>query len=110
MMQRAVQDDCWDVVMVGFNILNQSARERIFPCTQQRGIGVLNMFAVRQALSQSAKLQQTVAQLIEQGSVEERLVPDKESPLGFLIREDGAQSLPDAAYRFCRAERVCMSF
>jgi aryl-alcohol dehydrogenase-like predicted oxidoreductase len=104
MMKRAVQDDCWDVVMVGFNILNQSARERIFPCTQQRGIGVLNMFAVRQALSQSAKLQQTVAQLIEQGSVEERLVPDKESPLGFLIREDGAQSLPDAAYRFCRAE------
>jgi predicted aldo/keto reductase-like oxidoreductase len=30
MMQRAVQDDYWDVVMVGFNILNQSARDRIF--------------------------------------------------------------------------------
>jgi aryl-alcohol dehydrogenase-like predicted oxidoreductase len=104
MMTRAVQDDCWDVVMVGFNILNQSARERIFSHTLQRGIGVLDMFAVRQALSQPAKLQQTIAQLIEQGAIEEELVPDKSDPLGFLTRDGGAYSLPDAAYRFCRAE------
>jgi aryl-alcohol dehydrogenase-like predicted oxidoreductase len=108
MMQQAVQDDYWDVVMVGFNILNQSARDRIFPHTQQRGIGVLNMFAVRQALSQPAKLRQTIAELIKNGSISREVIADLDDPLGFLTgAEDSknrAESLPDAAYRFCRAE------
>ena len=30
MLQRAVDDDCWDVMMVGFNPLNPSARDRVF--------------------------------------------------------------------------------
>jgi aryl-alcohol dehydrogenase-like predicted oxidoreductase len=108
MMQRAVQDDCWDVVMVGFNILNQSARDRIFSHTQQRGIGVLNMFAVRQALSQPAKLQETIDKLIEQGTISHELITDRANPLGLLTgaanSDKSAESLPDAAYRFCRAE------
>jgi hypothetical protein len=68
------------------------------------------MFAVRQALSQPTKLQETVAELIQQGAIEETLIPDKSNPLGFLTSEDklqgesGAHSLPEAAYRFCRAE------
>ena len=33
MLVRAVEDDCWDVVMVGFNLLNQSARDRVFHTT-----------------------------------------------------------------------------
>jgi aryl-alcohol dehydrogenase-like predicted oxidoreductase len=108
MMARAVLDDCWDVVMVGFNILNQSARDRIFPHTQQRGIGVLDMFAVRRAFSQPDKLRQTVAELLQQGvissttAIETQL--DPEEPLAFLLSDGSAQSLPDAAYRFCRAE------
>jgi aryl-alcohol dehydrogenase-like predicted oxidoreductase len=36
MLVRAVQDDCWDVMMVGFNVLNQSARERVFAATQAK--------------------------------------------------------------------------
>lgn len=104
MIERAVQDDCWDVVMVGFNMLNQSARERIFPQTQQRDIGVLDMFAVRDALSQPARLKQLVAELIEQGAIETTAVDSQDEPLGFLLHEDGAQTLPEAAYRFCRAE------
>ena len=31
MLAQALKDDCWDVMMVGFNLLNQSARERVFP-------------------------------------------------------------------------------
>jgi aryl-alcohol dehydrogenase-like predicted oxidoreductase len=104
MMQQAVQDDCWDVVMVGFNILNQSARERVFTHTEQRDIGVLNMFAVRDALSQPAKLKQLVAELIERGAIEPGAVENSEEPLSFLLREGGAQTLPEAAYRFCRSE------
>lgn len=104
MMARAVLDDCWDVVMVGFNLLNQSARERILPHTQGRDIGVLDMFAVRRALSQPEKLRQTVAELIQQGSMRPDAALNPDDPLGFLLREGGARSLPDAAYRFCRAE------
>jgi aryl-alcohol dehydrogenase-like predicted oxidoreductase len=108
MLQRAVLDDCWDVVMVGFNILNQSARERIFPHTMQRGIGVLNMFAVRRAFSQPDKLREIVADLLQQGILPESVGRDaglnESEPLQFLLEQGSAQSLPDAAYRFCRAE------
>lgn len=103
MMARAVLDDCWDVVMVGFNILNQSARERVLVHAQRQSIGVLDMFAVRQAFSQVTKLQEIIAGLVHQGTVDPDTI-DEESPLGFLVRSDGAQSLVDAAYRFCRAE------
>ena len=34
MLQRAVEDDCWDVMMVGFNPLNPSARDRVFSVTR----------------------------------------------------------------------------
>ena len=33
MLAQALKDDCWDVMMVGFNLLNPSARERVFPIT-----------------------------------------------------------------------------
>jgi len=102
-MARAVLDDCWDVVMVGFNILNQSARERVFTHTLRHGIRVLDMFAVRRALSQTAMLRETIAELVRQGLVEPDAL-DEVEPLGFLLREGGSHSLMDAAYRFCRVE------
>jgi L-galactose dehydrogenase len=101
MMARAVREDAWDVVMVGFHMLNQSARERVLAETQQRGIGVLCMFAVRDALSRPDKLRETVGELVQQGLIDANTV-DSQNPLDFV--EQVAESLPDAAYRFCRAE------
>ncbi|HYN89598.1 MAG TPA: aldo/keto reductase [Ardenticatenaceae bacterium] len=103
MLSRAVLDDCWDVVMVGFNILNQSARDRVLRETLRRDVGVLCMFAVRTALSRPEKLQQIVAELAQQGLIDRDAV-DLQDPLGFVTRAEGVPSLPDAAYRFCRAE------
>jgi len=103
MMARAVHDDCWDVVMVGFNILNQSARDRVLAETSKRGIGVLCMFAVREALSRPEKLRETVASLVQQGVIDPERV-DVEDPLGFLRQGEDSMSLMDAGYRFCRAE------
>jgi aryl-alcohol dehydrogenase-like predicted oxidoreductase len=103
MLARAVREEPWDVVMVGFNVLNQSARERVLAETQQRDVGVLCMFAVRAALSQPDFLRRTVADLVAAGLVD-RDALDPNDPLGF-VREDGAaSSVPEAAYRFCRAE------
>jgi aryl-alcohol dehydrogenase-like predicted oxidoreductase len=101
MLERAIRDSYWDVMMVGFNILNQSARERVFAETRRQAIGVLCMFAVRDALSRPAKLHETVAELVRQGLIDADAL-DTQNPLGFLDRV--AESLPDAAYRFCRAE------
>ena len=56
MLQRAVEDDCWDVMMVGFNLLNQSARERVFVATRDQDVAVEVMFAVRRALSRADEL------------------------------------------------------
>lgn len=103
MLQRALQDDVWDVMMVGFNPLNQSARERVFARTIEKNIGVLIMFAVRRALSRSERLTQVIKELIEKGQLNPDDI-DQADPLGFLIHEGGAVSLPDAAYRFCRDE------
>lgn len=101
MMARAVRDPYWDVVMVGFNIFNQSARDRVFVETRRREIGVLCMQAVRGALSRPEKLRQAVVELVQQGLIDQDVV-DVQEPLGFLSQ--AADSLPDAAYRFCRAE------
>ncbi|WP_437707332.1 aldo/keto reductase [Sorangium sp. So ce448] len=55
-LEQALRDDVWDVVMVGFNLLNQSARARVFPLTRAKDIGTLIMFAVRRALSRPDRL------------------------------------------------------
>jgi len=102
MLARAIHDPYWDVVMLGFNILNQSARDRVLAEARRSAIGVLNMFAVRDALSEPDKLRQTIAELIEQSLVDADAI-DPQDPLGFVLA--AAESLPDAAYRFCRAER-----
>jgi aryl-alcohol dehydrogenase-like predicted oxidoreductase len=103
MLVRALEENCWDVIMAGFNLLNQSARERLFVRTQERNIGVLCMFAVRRALSRSETLQELMRDLAAQGLVETGAY-DPEAPLDFLLADDSAVSLPDAAYRFCRYE------
>lgn len=101
MLARAVHEDDWDVVMVGFNILNQSARCRVLADTRRRGIGVLCMFAVRDTLSDPDKLRETIGELARQGLVDPHAL-NLADPLDFV--RQAADSLPDAAYRFCRAE------
>ena len=65
MLQRGIKENLWDVVMVGFNVLNPSARKAVLPLAQQKGTGVLNMFAVRRALSQPERLKGIVADLVQ---------------------------------------------
>jgi L-galactose dehydrogenase len=103
MLQRALQDDVWDVMMVMFNILNQSARGRVFVESRRKGLGTLVMFAVRLALSRPERLREVIGELIENGQLDPSEI-DVQAPLGFLIDEGGAASVPDAAYRFCRDE------
>lgn len=103
MLRRAVRDDVWDMMMVGFNILNQTARESVFARTIEKNIGVLIMFAVRRVLSQPEKLRETIQALIADGQLDPADI-DPENPLAFMVDEGAGVSMSDAAYRFCRDE------
>lgn len=100
MLRRAVKDGIWDVIMVGFNILNQSARDILLEA-RRRGIGTLNMFAVRRALSDPVRLREVLDLMVSRGEVDSDEL-DMENPLGFLSADGGAKEIADAAYRFCR--------
>lgn len=104
MLQESLKEDLWDVVMVGFSLLNPSARKTVFPLTTKNGAGVLDMFAVRRALSQPERLQTLCRELMEKGAIRQGAI-DTNDPLGFLIKETDAATLPEAAYRFCRHEQ-----
>jgi aryl-alcohol dehydrogenase-like predicted oxidoreductase len=103
MLSEAVKDGCWDVIMTGFNILNQSARDRVLPGAARNGCGVLAMFAVRKVLGRADLLRETVRRLREAGTLGVGLPEDDDLP-GLLLGAGGAESLADAAYRFCRYE------
>ena len=104
MLADSLEKELWDVVMVGFSLLNPSARKQVFPLTLKSGVGVLDMFAVRRALSQPQRLKEMCAELVDNGAIE-RTALDLDDPLGFLLKETDASTLPEAAYRFCRHER-----
>lgn len=103
MLQKSLQEGLWDVAMVGFSLLNPSARKNVFPMTQKNGVGVLDMFAVRRALSQPSRLKEMCAELVVKGALAKDSV-DVNDPLGFLLKDTDAATLPEAAYRFCRHE------
>ena len=99
-------DDWYDVLMVGHNPFNPSARDRVFAATEDRDIGVLVMFVVRKALASPAGVRRVVDGLVERGELDPAVV-DADDPLGFLLGEGGAASLTEAAYRFARHEPGC---
>ena len=103
MLQVALPDDHFDVVMVGFNMLNPSARKTVFPVTLEKNVATQIMFAVRRALSQPDALCEIVDKLITSGEIQQALV-DATDPLSFLSVHPDIESIVQAAYRFCRHE------
>jgi len=102
-LARALADDCWDVMMVAFHMLNQNARQRVFPQTQAKNIGTLLMFAVRAIFSTPGRLQQDIVELVAENRLPKWLA-DKKQPLDFLLHEGGAKNIIEAAYRYARHE------
>ncbi len=103
MLQRYVRDDGWDVVMVGFNILNQSARERVLAVTREKGTGSLGMFAVRRGLIDDQLLRVLLERLAKSGEIDPALAaaPDLLDSLGL---RGICETLSEAAYRFSAFE------
>jgi aryl-alcohol dehydrogenase-like predicted oxidoreductase len=103
MLQRAFDDDIFDVIMLAYHMMNQNARQNVFPRSQAQGIGTLLMFVVRRIFSDPVYLRGIMARLAQAGDIPQVLADD-DRPLDFLCGDGGASSVIDAAYRFARHE------
>jgi len=103
MLQEALPTNVFDVTMIGFNIINQSARSSVFPHTRKFDIGTLGMFAVRRGLVGRDNIRQVVDLLLQSGELD-LLAINPDDPLDFLRGYSAVKSQMDAAYRFCMHE------
>ena len=103
MLSRALEDPLWEVGMLAFHMMNQNARQHVFPRAAAQGFGTLLMFVVRNIFSKPGLLAETMRALAAEGRVPAELAAG-DNPLDFLIHPGGASSLLDAAYRFARHE------
>lgn len=101
MLPVALRDDFFDVIMTGYNILNPSSARTVLPLTIEKNIGVLCMFAVRNALHNPVKLREMLDRILAEGQGEREEL-ERDGMLEFITDSGVAHSLPEAAYRFCR--------
>jgi L-galactose dehydrogenase len=102
MLERAIEGGFPDVVMTGFNLLNRSARLRVFPLAKVKQIGVVAMFAVARSLRGEADLARALRRHLPATSPAD--AARRAAEFLRILRECGIASLTDAAYRFCRHE------
>jgi aryl-alcohol dehydrogenase-like predicted oxidoreductase len=99
MLQRAFADDHWDVSMVGYNLLNFSFRKSLAAKAQEKNIGILGMYAVRNLLRSEALLSAVIGDLKASGQIRGDL--DVAETLKSLLTEgDRRMEVPELAYRF----------
>ena len=102
-LRQSIADDIFDVVMVGFNILNQTAREAVLPAAARKGIATECMFAVRRAFCRPARLREILAELSDRGEIDSDLA-GMTDPLAWALDASDACSVTELAYRYCRYE------
>lgn len=105
-LQLAVRETKWDVVMVAFNLFNQSAREAVVPGAVEHNAAVVVMGA---ALSRHGpyavpeEISDEVARLEQEGRIGHGVI-DPERPFAALVEAGLITSSVDAAYRFIAYE------
>jgi len=88
----------WDVVMLKYGILNQSAAKEAFPLALKHNVGILNMAPVRLKMTRPGQLEETVAGWKRTGFIRPDDLPDND-PFDWLVH-DGVESIIAAGYKF----------
>ena len=97
-LQRALDDDIFDVLMIGHNLMSPNGLVNVLPTAQERNVGIVVMCAVRTIITTPDMLRETVRQWKEDGALAADAVPD-DAPLDWVLGP-GVGSLAEAAYRF----------
>ena len=99
-LARGLQDDLFDVAMVAYNMINQSAERSVFPLCQRQNVGVMAIYVVREVFSKPQRLREVIDDLKERGL----LSPDAltgDDPMGWLLDyRTPVSEIINAAYRF----------
>ncbi|MDQ3654507.1 MAG: aldo/keto reductase [Chloroflexota bacterium] len=96
-LRHALQDDLYDALLVGYNLITPGPEDDVLPEAQRRDVGILVMCAVRRRISHPSHLEALIADLKRQGDLPATL-PER-GPLDWLIH-DGVDSVTSAAYKF----------
>ena len=97
-LSRALESDLIEVVMVAYNMMNQSAERTVFPKCREKDVGAMGIFTVRNVFSIAQRLQEVVAELKRDSLLSADAVSDEDA-LGWLLDAEDS-SLIAAAYRF----------
>lgn len=103
MLQRALEDDCWDAVMVGFNLFNQSARTAVIARSAETDRAVEIMASARSEFSQPSLLAAAIAGLVESGDIAPELA-EAGDPLALMGSSGNVESLTELSYRFALSQ------
>ena len=93
--------------MVGHNPFNPSARDRVFPATEERDIGVLVMFAVRKSLASADGVRRVVDGLDRARGARPAAPSTPTIRSGSSSTTAAPRRFAEAAYRFARHEPGC---
>ena len=101
MLQQALRDDIFDVLMVGLNLLSPAAIRSVLPQARAQNVGIVVMCAVRSVLVDPA----AVTTYLRTWQAEGRL-PDTVDPEAGLqwILDAEAPDVAAAAYKFAAAD------
>lgn len=100
-LEKSIAHDEFEVILVAFHMMHQTARDRLLPMALEKNTGVHIMYAVRNMFARPEVLKATFADLVDKGLVPAELAA-RANPLDFLLHEGGASSLTEAAYRYVR--------
>ena len=103
-LSKALDEDCFDVMMFAFSLMNHNAKKVLFPKTLAQNVGTMMMFVVRSLFSVPGRLQSDIQELVDSGQLP-KWFTETDDPLGFLVHEGGASSVMDACYRYARHEK-----
>jgi L-galactose dehydrogenase len=95
---RALDDDLFDVLMIGHNLISPGGLTRIMPTAEAKRVGLVVMCAVRTIITSPEMLRETIRQWTADGALPPDAVP-ADAPLDWVLGP-GVATIAEAAYRF----------